>query len=168
MRRIVTGNGRDGRSTVVHDGGPPTVFRFGAEGDPHAAIPERLGELPPSLAAETSAVAELWATDEVLDAASAAAATDATATGDWDVECPPGGTRCRLVRYGPGLTAPLHRTATLDYDMVLAGSVDLLLEDGTEVAMTADDVVVIPGIVHGWRAGPEGCTMFIVMSGLAG
>jgi quercetin dioxygenase-like cupin family protein len=163
MRRIVTGNGRDGRSTVVHDGGPPTVFRFGTEGDPHAATPEQLGELPPSLAPETSAVAELWATDEVLDAAA-----DATATGNWDVECPPGGTRCRLVRYGPGLSAPLHRTATLDYDVVLSGSVDLLLEDGTEVAMTAYDVVVIPGIVHGWRAGPAGCTMFIVMSGLAG
>ena len=85
MRRIVTGNGGDGRSTVVHDGGPPTVFRFGTEADPHAATPEHLSELPPSLAAETSAVAELWATDEVLDPASAAATTTRPrpATGTW-------------------------------------------------------------------------------------
>lgn len=163
MRRIVTGVGADGRATVIEDGEPRTIFGFGKPDDPHVTAPERLAVDPPDVAANCAVLGELWATNDpvpVLDG-------DPTAGMEWDVECPPGATRFRIARYGPHLFAPLHRTNTLDYDVVLAGSITLLLEDGSEVAMGPGDAVVIPGIVHGWRTGDEGCTKVVVMTGLA-
>jgi hypothetical protein len=163
----VVGQGREGKSTVVSDGDPPTIFRFGAPDDPHAATADRISTIPDTAAPGVSIVAEVWMTDEPPSAATAARAEDPTAGGvAWNVECPPTGTRSRFVQWGADVFAPMHRTDTLDYDVVLSGSVDLLLEDGSEVTMGPGDVVVIPGIVHAWRAGPSGCTMLVFMSGL--
>jgi quercetin dioxygenase-like cupin family protein len=107
-------------------------------------------------------VAELWATGPhippgVLDATEA--------DGAWDVESAPGTTRWRLVMMGPGWEAPMHRTSTIDYDIVLRGEVELQLEDGA-VTLQAGDTVVLPGVVHGWRAGQQGGAMAVTMLGL--
>jgi quercetin dioxygenase-like cupin family protein len=168
MRRIVIGNGADGRSTLLQDGPPALIYHFRTGGDPHSVKPERVSVAPEAVAPGESLLAELWLTDEAPSAESAATGADPTAVEgpDWAVECPPNGTRWRMAVYGSGLTAPMHRTSTLDYDVILSGSVDLLLEDGTELTLTAGDSVVIPGVAHGWRAGPEGCTKFVVMQGL--
>ena len=40
-----------------------------------------------------------------------------------------GGSICRIVDLGPGQNSPMHRTISLDYGVVLAGEVDLVLED---------------------------------------
>jgi mannose-6-phosphate isomerase-like protein (cupin superfamily) len=45
----------------------------------------------------------------------------------------------------------MHRTATLDYDIVLAGRVGLELDDGTEVLLAPGDVVVQNGTRHRWH-----------------
>jgi quercetin dioxygenase-like cupin family protein len=80
-------------------------------------------------------------------------------------EVPAVGSRWILVKWPPGADAFFHRTDTLDYDVVLSGQVTLLLEDG-EVVLDAGDSVVIPGVVHGWRAGPEGCVSSVVVLAL--
>jgi mannose-6-phosphate isomerase-like protein (cupin superfamily) len=45
----------------------------------------------------------------------------------------------------------MHRTATLDYDIVLAGRIGLELDDGTEVVLEPGDVVVQNGTRHRWH-----------------
>ena len=45
----------------------------------------------------------------------------------------------------------MHRTATIDYDVVLAGTVGLELDGGTEVTLGPGDVVVQNGTRHRWH-----------------
>ncbi|MCU1400785.1 MAG: cupin [Acidimicrobiales bacterium] len=45
----------------------------------------------------------------------------------------------------------MHRTATLDYDFVLDGSVGLELDDGVEVVLGPGDLVVQNGTRHRWH-----------------
>ena len=47
-----------------------------------------------------------------------------------------------------------------------AGSVELLLDDGPH-HMDVGDSLVLPGVDHGWQAGPSGCTMTLVNVGSA-
>jgi len=57
-----------------------------------------------------------------------------------------------------------HRTDTIDYNIILAGEVELLLEE-TSVLLRAGDSVVIPGVLHGWRSA-TGWSSSLVMIGL--
>jgi quercetin dioxygenase-like cupin family protein len=45
----------------------------------------------------------------------------------------------------------MHRTATIDYGVILAGELTLVLGDGSESTLRAGDVIVQNGVVHGWR-----------------
>jgi mannose-6-phosphate isomerase-like protein (cupin superfamily) len=45
----------------------------------------------------------------------------------------------------------MHRTATIDYDIVLAGSIGLELDDGAEVTLGPGDIVVQNGTRHRWH-----------------
>jgi mannose-6-phosphate isomerase-like protein (cupin superfamily) len=45
----------------------------------------------------------------------------------------------------------MHRTATLDYDIVLEGRIGLELDNGTEVELGPGDVVVQNGTRHRWH-----------------
>ncbi|KAJ5186317.1 aminotransferase class 3 [Penicillium cf. viridicatum] len=64
-----------------------------------------------------------------------------------------GGSVCRVVDLGPGQSSPMHRTISLDYGVVLAGEVDLVLEDwdGPTKHLNVGDVVIQRGTIHGWR-----------------
>lgn len=164
LRRVVTGVGPDGRSTVLKDGEPATVFRFDADrgsADPHDldGAPSGAGLARP--ADGGFVMAELWGT-----AGGEAGGSDPDdATDQFNVECPPGGTRWRIVTFGSYRTSAKHRTKTIDYDVVLSGSVDLVLEDG-EVHLEPGDVVVLPAIVHQWRTNESPCTMAVTMVGV--
>jgi len=45
----------------------------------------------------------------------------------------------------------MHRTATLDYDVVLEGTIGLELDDGVEVTLGPGDIVVQNGTRHRWH-----------------
>jgi len=47
--------------------------------------------------------------------------------------------------------AGMHRTATIDYDIVLEGTIGLELDDGVEVTLGPGDVVVQNGTRHRWH-----------------
>ena len=60
----------------------------------------------------------------------------------------------------------MHRTATIDYEVVLAGTVGLELDDGTEVLLSPGDVVVQNGTRHRWHnRGTEPATMAVIIIG---
>jgi quercetin dioxygenase-like cupin family protein len=57
----------------------------------------------------------------------------------------------------PGAISPMHRTLTLDYGVVVAGSVELVLESGEKRLMKQGDTVVQRATMHQWKnAGGEG------------
>jgi quercetin dioxygenase-like cupin family protein len=82
-----------------------------------------------------------------------------------DIGLGPAGVRWTIFRFDPDVSDALHRTDTLDYDLVLAGEVTLGLDEG-EVRLRPGDSVMIPGVAHRWIAGPDGCTVSVVMRGL--
>lgn len=45
----------------------------------------------------------------------------------------------------------MHRTATIDYDIVLEGTIGLELDNGAEVRLEPGDVVVQNGTRHRWH-----------------
>jgi quercetin dioxygenase-like cupin family protein len=59
---------------------------------------------------------------------------------------------------------PMHHTDTLNFHVVVAGSLEVLLDDGPH-RLDLGDSLVLPGIDHGWRAGPSGCIMTILNLG---
>ncbi|PVH75033.1 hypothetical protein DL98DRAFT_602622 [Cadophora sp. DSE1049] len=63
----------------------------------------------------------------------------------------PGGTVLRLVDMPPGATSPMHRTVSLDYGVVLEGSVELVLDDGESRVMERGDMSVQRGTIHAWK-----------------
>jgi hypothetical protein len=82
-----------------------------------------------------------------------------------DLGVRPGGVRWVVSRWAPGSDAAvMHHTDTIDLDVVLAGSINLLLDDGPHQLDTGD-CAVITGVDHGWRAGPDGCTLSVLLLG---
>jgi hypothetical protein len=76
----------------------------------------------------------------------------------------PGLTRWMVVDLGPGSETPMHHTDTLDLETVVSGEVDLLLDDGAH-RLGPGDLVVLAGVDHAWRAGPQGCRLSAVLIG---
>ena len=75
----------------------------------------------------------------------------------------PGMTSWQILRFVGSDSFPMHQTDTVDFDTVLDGSVELLLDDGAH-PLAAGDCVVI-GVDHGWRVGTEGATLAVLMIG---
>jgi len=67
--------------------------------------------------------------------------------------------------YPPHWASEMHRTDTLDYGVILAGAVVLVLDDG-EVELGPGDCWVMPGVIHQWRAGASGATISCTVLGL--
>ena len=77
------------------------------------------------------------------------------------------GTVFRIVRYEPGVTPRMHRTDSVDYAVVISGSIDMELDDGVAVKLKAGDVLVQRGTMHNWvNRGTEDCVIaFVLISG---
>jgi len=68
----------------------------------------------------------------------------------------PNGSVCSLVELGPGNKTPhMHRTQSLDYGVVVAGEVELILDGGETRLMKVGDVVVQRATMHAWRNPSE-------------
>ena len=143
-RRIVTGHDGDGRSVVLSDGATPTTHVF-----PTGAI-----------------FHEIWSTAGAPVPIGAAEPGEPT---DGRLRVPPGplGTIVHVIDMPPGASAPMHRTKTVDYGMVLDGEVYLELDDGTETRMVTGDVVVQRGTAHGWsnRSDRVARMLFVMVDG---
>jgi quercetin dioxygenase-like cupin family protein len=81
-----------------------------------------------------------------------------------DLRVAPGALRVAFVQWPPNDEIPLHHTDTIDVGTVLAGSIDVLLDDGPH-HLELGDSVVMAGVDHGWRVGPAGATVAIVVVG---
>lgn len=74
----------------------------------------------------------------------------------------PGTARWNFIEFPAGSRTELHHTDSVDYDVVLEGSVNLLLDDGPH-RLDAGDAVVVNGVDHGWQTEESGCRMSVVV-----
>lgn len=156
VRRVVTGTGADGRSRVVSDGPPPTAFHATS-----MTSSVKTAWTAPAVPAGEAVVHQLWS----AGSEPARGVPDPTPALDRpDFETPAGETSWIVTEMGPGLFTPMHHTATIDYGLVVRGEVELGLDDGA-VLLRAGDAVVVDGVEHSWRAGPDGCTIATVQVG---
>jgi quercetin dioxygenase-like cupin family protein len=125
-RRVVTGHDDLGQSIVLSDGPAP-----------------RSKSVPGAI------FHELWNTTEMP---APVMPTEPHEPTDRPLEVPPhmNGTIVRIVELEPRSRSPMHRTETIDYGIVLAGEVTLVLDDGSETRLGAGDVVVQRGTEHAW------------------
>lgn len=63
----------------------------------------------------------------------------------------PTGTVLRMVDMQPGALAPMHRTVSLDYGVVLDGEVELILDSGAKRLMRRGDISIQRGTNHTWK-----------------
>ena len=138
VRRVVTGHDKNGKAQVVIDELSDNV------------ISRRTGQ--------QSTV--IWATDQtpvnlkVLNDLSASVQSTTV----------PNGTVFRISRFEPGVAPRNHRTASMDYAVVISGKIDMELDDGEVVNLKAGDVLVQRGTVHNWtNPGTEPCTIAFVL-----
>ncbi|GFZ47206.1 hypothetical protein JCM24511_04949 [Saitozyma sp. JCM 24511] len=76
------------------------------------------------------------------------------------------GTLCRVVEFPPKTSSPFHRTVSLDYGIVVAGTIHLELDDGAERLLKPGDVVVQQGTMHAWhnRSDDWGRIIFVLVA----
>ena len=125
-RRVVTGHNAEGRSVVIADGPAPKSHSIPA-----------------------ATFHELWNTTR---SPAPVAPVEPREPTDGPLVTPPAanGTIIRIVDLEPRSESPMHRTETIDYGIVLAGQVVLVLDDGSETALCSGDVVVQRGTDHAW------------------
>lgn len=64
----------------------------------------------------------------------------------------PTGINCRTTDLEPGAITPMHRTSSMDFNILISGELTLILEDGTERTLqNPGDTVVQKGTMHAWR-----------------
>jgi quercetin dioxygenase-like cupin family protein len=142
IRRVVVGTAEDGVSCVSSDGEAPTIHRSGGG----------------------TAVTEIWETNELPPPLTGADPTEGHTA--FDTAPALGATRFWITDFGAeGPRVPMHRTESIDYLVVISGSVVLELEDG-EVELHAGDVAIQRGNVHAWRNDSgANCRVAVVMLG---
>jgi len=76
-----------------------------------------------------------------------------------------GDVRWTAFRMAPNHVSQMHHTDTFDFNIVIEGETDVILGDG-EVRLRPGDTILMSGLEHQWRAGPEGCTLVSVVRGV--
>ena len=139
VRRVVTGHDDDGQAIIYSD------QEFSPENIPSG----------------DAAFALLW-TSPVLPADN----NDDTDGRDRDAGLTiHQGSVIRIVDMLPGGESPMHRTNSLDYGIVLSGSVELELDNNTRTILNAGDICVQRGTIHLWRTvGNEPCRIVFVLT----
>jgi quercetin dioxygenase-like cupin family protein len=140
LRRVVTGHDARGKAVVSMD----------------TVIASRAGRFDTG-----THVQEFWQTDSLPPRQDGGDAV-AERTG---VTPMPRGSIVRVLHIPPGAKGDeLHRTATIDYFVVMDGEVEMTLDDGKFVALKKGDTIVMRNTNHGWRnTGNRMCMLFEVL-----
>jgi hypothetical protein len=82
----------------------------------------------------------------------------------------PGETRLRMTVIPPhgedGAGSGMHKTKTIDYDIILSGELWMEMDDGVEVRLNTGDCVIQNGTRHAWRnRSAENCIMLTMCIG---
>jgi len=137
VRRVITGHDAEGRSKVLTDGASPAERRWPGSQD-----------------------AVHW-TSKGFPIDNAVAAD---VTGERDPDWTDGSV-FRTISFDPHDRGEMHRTDSLDYVIVMSGSIDMDLDEGS-VHLEAGDVLIQRGTAHRWaNPSDEPCVVAFVMIG---
>jgi quercetin dioxygenase-like cupin family protein len=76
----------------------------------------------------------------------------------------PNGTVLRVCEFSPGYPGKMHVTRSIDYGIVLEGTVDMILDSGEVQVLKRGDIVVQRATLHQWRnSGTEWVRMAFVL-----
>ncbi|KAF8078660.1 hypothetical protein FPV67DRAFT_70050 [Lyophyllum atratum] len=76
----------------------------------------------------------------------------------------PTGTNFRSTDLAPGAITPMHRTSSLDYNILVHGELILITEDGNEKHLkNPGDTVVQKGTLHAWRNPAKGWARWVTV-----
>jgi hypothetical protein len=81
-----------------------------------------------------------------------------------DIPVAPGEARWYRVRFPASQLRRVHHTDTVDCHTIVAGSIELLLDDGAHL-LGAGDSAIVTGVDHGWKVGPKGCVVSMIVFG---
>jgi mannose-6-phosphate isomerase-like protein (cupin superfamily) len=147
VRRVVTGHDASGKSVFVSDEAvepsPTTGFHrlWGGDSTPRfpddGSMPEHRMYFPPIGGFRFGMFS--------LPPATTAGSETAAGATDFETEAP------GLLRYMDPSDPGMHTTDTIDFEVVLEGTVVLELDDGAEVTLNPGDTVVQNGTRHRWR-----------------
>jgi quercetin dioxygenase-like cupin family protein len=72
----------------------------------------------------------------------------------------------RVVKFDPGNKRDMHITKSVDYAVIMSGTIEMELDDDVIVHLKKGDVLVQQATIHGWRnTGKEPCVIaFILIS----
>jgi quercetin dioxygenase-like cupin family protein len=140
VRRVVTGHDSNGKACVISDEPMSNI------------ISKRPGY-------ESTVV---WSTDAIPSDNSGPGDDPTDGTG----QTMPNGAVFRVVSYEPGVAPRIHRTDSLDFAIVLAGAIDMELDDGVVVHLETGDTIIQRGTVHNWiNSGTVTCKIAFVLLG---
>ncbi|KAJ7125617.1 hypothetical protein C8R43DRAFT_1029587 [Mycena crocata] len=130
VRRIVTGHNDKGFGSIQTD----SALRF--------------EDIPGMAGARSAAV---WVTNDGIPTNDNNKSEDgASRVVDGIVH--PNGTNLRCTDLAPGAQTPMHRTSSVDYNILLQGELILTMDDGSETHLkNPGDTVVQKGTMHAWR-----------------
>ena len=143
LRRVVTGHDSDGKSIIVLDDKPEAAVLGGTE--------------------DRRVLIEVWST---LSRPTVRGPGVEPAEVTQSTAFEPRASEFRVVDMPAGSRREMHRTDTVDYGIVLAGEVHLVLEQ-EETLLHTGDVVVQRGTFHAWhnRSDHVARMAFINLSG---
>jgi len=127
IRRIVTGHDAGKVAKVLMDG-PAGNVKFPAPG---------------------TASCTVWCTDETPADVAVGERIEDFGARELTIPPPANGSRFGIVDFAPGNARFMHRTETIDYVIVMAGEIDMDMDDST-VKLKAGDVMVQRGTNHAW------------------
>jgi quercetin dioxygenase-like cupin family protein len=127
VRRIITGHDAKGIAKVLIDG-PATNVRSSRPG---------------------SASTLMWSTDATPADIAIGENVEDLGGRHLGTAPPANGTRFTINDIPPGRPGVMHRTETLDYAIVLAGEIDMVMDDSS-VTLRTGDVVIQRGTNHSW------------------
>jgi quercetin dioxygenase-like cupin family protein len=127
IRRVVTGHDPSGVAKVLIDE-PMTNLKYGKAG---------------------SRVAHVWNTDTMPADIAVGEQPEDVGARPHITPPPANGSRFVIIDYPAGNTGAMHRTETVDYVIVLAGEIDMEMDDST-VHLNTGDVMIQRGTNHAW------------------
>jgi len=157
VRRLVTGLNAEGRSTIVME---DVAKHAVAEHDTPTYVATQLWRTETSPADNTGPVLDPYDTDEQLSVGPSQLGSifrtlELPPDKDWRFDAE--GNEIRPLAY--------HTTRSIDYAIVLSGSIWAVLDD-TEVEMHAGDVLVQRGTAHAWsNRSDSSCVLAFVLIG---
>lgn len=165
IRRVVTGHDATGKAVVLFDGpNPNTIVRETTR------VVNRLVWTTPGVPADISGSADRAVEPGAVlpKGGSAMRIVEFPPMTDAEIAALPASTVAKQFgsdkpsRYRPASHPLMHRTDTLDYAIVMAGEIDMLLDEET-VHVKAGDVVIQQGTNHAWiNTGTETCRIAFV------